>query len=82
MAGRIGRDANGRDGMCGVVIDGLDLREGVQVVLFCVDELRCWVGRRVPNTDAVLDEPLVDGLSGMCHEDTTAKVGLGQDVRE
>ena len=30
--------------------------------------------------DAVLYEPFVDSFSRMCHEDSTAKVGFGENV--
>ena len=68
--------------MGGVVVDGLDLWKCIEMVLFGVDELRGWVGRRVADAHAVLDEPLVDGLGGMGHEDAALEVGLGQDIRE
>lgn len=34
----------------------------------------------VPDPHAVLDQPLVDGLCGMGHEDASAKIGLCHDV--
>lgn len=82
VASGIGGDADGRDGVCRVVVDGLDLRECVEMVLLGVDELRSWVGRRVADAYAVLDEPLVDGLGWMGHEDAASEVGLGQDIGE
>ncbi len=82
VAGRVGGDADGRDGVCGVVVDGLDHGEGVEVVLLGVDELGGRVGGGVADAHTVLDEPLVDGLGRVCHEDAAAEVGLGQDIGE
>lgn len=68
--------------MCGVVVDGFDHREGVEMILLCVERLRGRGGRRVANAYAVEDEPLVDGLCRMRHEDSAAKVCFREDVRE
>lgn len=82
VAGRVRGDADGGDSVGGVIVDGLDHVEGVGVILLGVDERGGWVGRGISDTDAVLDEPGVNGLGGVCHEDPAAEVGLGQDVGE
>lgn len=67
--------------MCCVIVDGLDLRKSGEMVGFGV-ELNAGFrgGRDVPYTDTVLDEPLVDGLGRMRHEDTAFEICLRKDI--
>lgn len=80
MAGRVRSDSDGGDGVGGVIIDCLDLRKSIQMVLLCVYRRGGRAGGCVSNTDAVLDEPFVDSLGRMRHEDSAAEVGFGKDV--
>lgn len=63
-----------------VVVDGLDLRERVEVVLLRIYRLRGWIRGGVSNPHAVLDEPFVDGLRRVRHEDPAPEICLGQHV--
>lgn len=38
------------------------------------------VGSDIPNPHAVLDQPLVDGLGGMGHENASSEIGLCHDI--
>ena len=52
------------------------------MVLLRVHGLNSRVGGSIANADTVLNEPLVDGLRWVCHENTTLEVGLCKDVGE
>ena len=80
MAGRIWGDTDGGDGVGRVVVDSLNLREGVEVVLFRVDGLRGRIRGGIPNPDAILDKPLIYSLGWMGHEHPASEIRLGQDV--
>lgn len=66
--------------MGSIVIDSLDHRKGICVVLLCIHRLRRLVERCVANAHAILNEPSVNCLGGVCHEDPSLEVGLGQDI--
>ncbi len=80
MTGRVGCDSDGRDCVGGVVVNSLDLRKGIEMILLRVNQLLGRIGRCIAHPNTVLDQPLVDGLGGMCHEDSATKVGLGQYI--
>ncbi len=100
MACRIGRDADRRDGVRGIVINCLDLRESREMVGLaierglligvggCIPDARsayvCHLRNHtfIPDSYTVLNQPLVDGLGGMGHEDSSLEVGLGHDIRQ
>lgn len=63
-----------------VVVDGLDLREGIEMILLRIYGLRGWIRRCVTNSHAVLYEPLVYGFRWMRHEDPAPEICLGQNV--
>lgn len=83
MARWIWSDADARDGMSSVVVDGGDKGEGREMVILVV-QLDSLFRRRGCIGDAygILDEPFVDCLGGMGHEDSTAEVGFGKNVGE
>ena len=68
--------------MRGVEVYRLDLRQSCDVVCFGI-ERRSLVGRRsgVVHSDRVLDEPFIDCLGWVRHENPTVEVGLCKDVR-
>jgi hypothetical protein len=80
MTGWVGSDSNGGDGVGSVVVDGLDLRECVQMVLFSINRLCSWIRRSVADPNTVLNKPLVDSFGRVCHKDTTPEVSLRKDV--
>ena len=83
VAGRIGRYADARDGVRCVKIDRLDLREGVEVVLFVVEDIALVrSGGGIGHPDGILDEPSIDRLCGVGHEDAAFEGSFGKDERK
>lgn len=80
MTGWVRGDSDGRDSMGGVIVDSLDLRATVEVVLLGINGLRGRMRRCVTDPDAVLNQPLVDSLGRMGHKNPASEVGLRQDV--
>lgn len=80
MASRIGGNSDGRDGVRGVVIDCLNLRKGIQVVLLCIYRRGGQARRCVAHPYTVLNEPFVDSLGGMRHKYAAAEVGLCKNI--
>lgn len=69
--------------MGSVVVDGFDLGEGGEVVGFGVERgALIGGGGDILDAHRVLDEPLVDGLCRVGHEDAAAEVCFGEDVGE
>lgn len=68
--------------MCSVIVDGLDLRKCIEVVLFSVYWVRCRVRRCIAHTYTILDQPFVDSFCGMRHKYTATKISLCEDIRE
>jgi hypothetical protein len=82
VTGRIWCDADSRDCMCGVEVDGFDHGKGVEMVGLVVhlDLRHLRRAGHVAHADRILDEPFIDGLCGMCHEDSALEVGLCEDI--
>ena len=67
--------------MGGVVIDGVDKREGREMVVFIIELDSLFCGRRsVGYSHRILNKPFIDCFCSMSHEDSTTKVGFGKDV--
>ena len=67
--------------MCGVEVDGLDHWECVEMILFSVHlNLGLRGARDVAHANRVLDQPLVDGLRRMRHEDAALEIRLREDI--
>lgn len=81
MAGGEWRDTNIIDSMCCVEVDCFYQRECGQMIAFRVQGGALIRGRRcVADSDVVLDQPFVDGLGSMGHEDSAFEVGLAENV--
>lgn len=69
--------------MCSVEIDGFDLWQSGNMILFCVEG--CALvggGGGVRYSNGVLYQPFIDGLCGMSHEHSALEVGLCEDIGE
>lgn len=83
VPGWVRGDADGGDGMGCVEVDGFDLVERGDVVLFGVEGgTLIGGGRSIGHSDRVLDQPFVDGFGWVGHEDSAFEIGFCKDVRE
>lgn len=81
MSGREWRDADAINCVRCVEVNRLDQREGGQVVMLSIQGgALIRRGCRIAHTHVILDQPFVDGLGGMGHEDPALEIRLAENI--